>query len=206
MLLCKRTGLLRACSDDGSGNKLIISCAQHLNSQENTCSCEGPLCARYKFSIRTVQLTGVFCCYGSWIGRKLEKKLMFKWAKHLFGFDAWNYNTRTFASYQAERKRKGKSKGSWNRKTIFQVLISTAWNKTIATGPSTTSCGRHEEEEEPNKYFWGRSLAHFGSLLAATGQPAHASSKVQNTVNPNRGNWSKLQDFHLPAKAHLRKG
>lgn len=57
----------------------------------------------------------------------------------------------------------------------------------------------------PNKYCWGRSLAHFGSLLAATGQPAHASSKVQNTVNPNRGNWSKLQDFHLPAKAHPKK-
>lgn len=69
---------------------------------------------------------------------------------------------------------------------IFQDPISTAWNKTIATSP--TPYGRHEEEKDPNKYFWGRSLAHFGSLLAATGQPAHASSKLQNTVNPNCGN------------------
>lgn len=54
----------RTCNDNDSGNKLILSCAQHLNSQEKSCSFGGPLCARYKFSNKVMQLTGTFYCFG----------------------------------------------------------------------------------------------------------------------------------------------
>lgn len=78
-------------------------------------------------------------------------------------------------------KEKAKETGKW---------LSKFWSALPETKPLllATSHGRHKEEEDCSKYFWGRSLAHFGSLLAAAGQPAHGSSKLQNAVNPNLGN------------------